>query len=415
MKILMISGMFYPKINGSVVAVSNMMSSLLARGNKVCLVTRREKGSASLETWNGIKVVRVGEPGFSLIARISLAFEQFRGALKECKAEPPDVIHAHGFTSLLAGAAVGICVGRPVVVSFHGIQRLWSAQARWRNQTTLNFILPLEKVLVRSATVVLAQSNLLKGIIIRLYGTPAEKVAVVPNPIDIHKFEYGTPQSGNPSVVLFVGSLMRVHGPDTLVQTLPSILEKHPQARLLLVGKGPLKDSLSRKVTELGLGGSVDFLDEVSDTERLSEIYRSSRVLVIPLRYTGYILSLVGEEAMASGRPVVTTMTLDEELGRFGVVQAGSGKNSLGNAVNSVLDWDAGHYEGVSRVARKYAEGNFSLESVGERLERIYKRAISEAVRHGNRKPVDRTPGSGSARRNGAILLPREIGGTEGL
>ena len=415
MKILMISGMFYPKINGSVVAVSNMMSSLLARGNKVCLVTRREKGSASLETWNGIKVVRVGEPGFSLIARISLAFEQFRGALKECKVEPPDVIHAHGFTSLFAGATLGICIGRPVVVSFHGIQRLWSTQARWRNQTTLNFILPLERALVRSATVVLAQSNLLKEIIIRLYRVPAEKVAVVPNPIDIHRFEYGIPQSENPPVVLFVGSLMRVHGPDTLVQTLPSILEKHPQTRLLLVGKGPLKDSLSRKITELGLGNSVSFLDEVRDTERLSEIYRSSRVVVIPLRYAGYILSLVGEEAMASGRPVVTTMTLDEELAKFGVVQAGSGENSLGDAVNSVLAWDAGHYESVSRVARKYAEENFSLESVGERLERIYKHAISDTARHDNRKPAYQKPGLGSAGRDGATPLSRGMGGIEGL
>ena len=415
MKILMISGMFYPKINGSVVAVSNMMSSLLGRGNKVCLVTRREKGSVALETWNGIKVVRVGKPGFSLIARISLAFEEFRGALKECKAEPPDVIHAHGFTSLLAGAAVAICIGRPVVVSFHGIQRLWSAQARWRNQTTLNFILPLERALVRSATVVLAQSNLLKGIIIRLYGVPAEKVAVVPNPIDVHMFEYGIPKSGDRPVILFVGSLMRVHGPDTLVEAFPFILERHPQARLLLVGKGPLKDSLSRKVTELGLSGSVDFLGEVSDMARLSETYRSSRVVVIPLRYTGYILSLVGEEAMASGRPVVTTMTLDEELAKFGVLQTGSEENPLGNAVNSVLDWDDSDYEGVSRIARKYAEENFSLESVGERLERIYKHAISEAQRHGRRELIYRKPGNDSEGRNGATSLPREMGGIEGL
>jgi glycosyltransferase involved in cell wall biosynthesis len=415
MKILMISGMFYPKINGSVVAVSNMIRSLLGRGNKVCLVTRREKGSAALETWNGIKVIRVGEPGFSLVARISLAFEQFRGAFRECKAEPPDVIHAHGFTSLLAGATLGICIGRPVVVSFHGIQRLWSTQARWRSQTTLNFILPLERALTRSATTVLAQSNLLKGIIIRLYGVAPEKVVVVPNPIDIHRFEYGIPQSGSRPVVLFVGSLMRVHGPDTLVQALPSILERHPQARLLLVGKGPLKDSLSRKVTELGLGDSVDFLDEVSDTERLSEIYRSSRVVVIPLRYTGYILSLVGEEAMASGRPVVTTMTLDEELAEFGVLQTESGENSLGNAVSSVLAWDDSQYESVSRVARKYAEENFSLESVGGRLERTYKHAISEAARHGNRKSGYRKPGNGSAGRSSATPLSSGTKGIESL
>ncbi len=415
MKILMISGTFYPKINGSVVAVSNMMSSLSARGNNVLLVTRREKGSAVMETWNGIKVVRVGEPGYSLIARISLAFAQFLAALKETRTEPPDVIHAHGFTSLLAGATLGICIGRPVVVSFHGIQRLWSAQARWRSETTLHLILPIERALVSSATAVLAQSNLLKKIVIRLYGVPAGKITVVPNPIDIHRFEYGIPPPGERPVVLFVGSLMKVHGPDILVRTLPSILERHPQVRLLLVGKGPLKDSLSRMIAELGLGGVVDFLDEVRDPKRLAEIYRSSRVVVIPLRYTGYILSLVGEEAMASGRPVVTTMTLDEELGRFGVVQAGTAENSLGNAISSVLAWDDGRYEGVSRVARKYAEENFSLESTGERLERVYRHAISAAARDGNREPGDRKRRNVSVGPNDEFPLSRSMGGLEEL
>ena len=59
------------------------------------------------------------------------------------------------------------------------------------------------------------------------------------------------------------------------------------------------------------------------------------------------------------------------------------------------MAWDDNHYEGVSQVARKYAEENFSLESVGAKLERTYKHSISEAARHGNRKPGNKKPRNG--------------------
>jgi len=384
MKVLMISGVFYPKINGAAVAVSNMMRSLTARGHQVTLVTRRDRGSAPRESWNGSEVVRVGRPGYAVTARISLAFEQFRAALRIARADPPDIIHAHGFTSLLAGAALGISIGRPVVVSFHGIQRLWSARARWRSETTLQLMLPFERALLRSTKKVLAQSDLLKAVISRVYGVPPGKVAVVPNPVDVHRFEYGLPRPRENPIVLFVGSLMRVHGPDILLESIPSVRKSCPQARVVIVGKGPLKGRLLERIRELGLVGSVELHDEVRDAVKLSEIYRSSRVVVVPLRYTGYILSLVGEEALSSGRPVVTTMTLDEELSNFGVLQARGGNGSLGDAISSVLSWDDTRYGQVSRSARGYAEGRFSYEAVGAQLESIYKEAIKDGSGNGS-------------------------------
>jgi glycosyltransferase involved in cell wall biosynthesis len=375
----MISGVFYPKINGAVVAVANLMRSLSERGHQVTLVTRRDKGSAPQEDWNGALVVRVGRPGYAVSARVSLAFEQFRAALKLAREDPPDVIHAHGFTSLLAGAALGISIGRPVVVSFHGIQRLWSGQARWRSETTLQLMLPFERALLGLTKRVLAQSDLLKGIISEVYGVPPSKVVVVPNPIDVRRFQYGPPRPKGTPIVLFVGSLMKIHGPDVLVDSMPSVLRRHPDARAVIVGKGPLKGLLSEKVGRLGIGGAVEMLDEVRDAARLSEIYRASRVVVIPLRYTGYILSLVGEEAMASGRPVVTTMTLDRELSDVGVLRAPGNGDSLGDAISAVLSWDEARYGQVSRAARGYAESTFSFEAVGGKLESIYKGAISGA------------------------------------
>ncbi len=372
MKILMISGVFYPKINGAAVAVSNMMGSLSRRGHKVTLVTRREEGAAAEETWNEARVLRVGRPGFALTRRMSLAFSMFATGLRVSREDPPDVIHSHGFTSLLAGALLGMILRRPVVVSFHGIQRLWSSQARWRNPITFDLIYPIEKTLLRATSAILAQSSLLRDVVVQVYSVPARKVYVVPNPVDVKKFGFAPLLARESQVVLFVGSLMRVHGPDILVEAVPTILTGHSKVKVVLVGRGPLKEGLERRIAELGLGDSVQLLEEVGDQTRLSQIYGSAYVVVIPLRYTGYILSLVGEEAMASGRPFVTTMTLDEELAKFGVLQAGMNGAALGTAISSVLDWKETRYDEVSRAARAYAEQNFSFEAVGAALESVY-------------------------------------------
>jgi glycosyltransferase involved in cell wall biosynthesis len=380
MKVLMISGVFYPKINGAVVAVSNMMSSLLARGHAVTLVTRRERGAPASGTWEGARIIRVGGPGYAISARISLAFHEFLAGWRLARMDPPDVIHAHGFTSLLAGAALSLSLRRPVVVSFHGVPRLWSPQARWRGRTTLQLTLPLEILLLKSASMLVAQSSLLKKVIMSLYRVPAGRVTVVPNPVDVKKFVYGSPRPRQDPVILFVGSLMRVHGPDVLLEAVPDILKRFPTAKIVIVGKGPLKEQLIGRIDSLRVGSNVELLDEVRDSKKLSEIYRTARVVVVPLRYTGYIMSLVGEEAMASGRPVVTTMTLDEELSRFGVIEAGGGGGSLADAVGEPLSWDDERYSEVSLSARRYAEQKFSLEAVGTQLERVYMHAIGRVA-----------------------------------
>ncbi len=381
MKVLMISGVFYPKINGNAVAVSNMMKSLVDRGHTVVLVTRRERGAPEVERWRGAEVIRVGRPGFSLFARASLALAQFSAAFRTSRHEPPDVIHVHGFAALLAGAALGMVRRRPVVVSFHGIHRLWSAGARWRGTTTLGMTLPFEKALLRFPSVVLAQSRLLKEVIARTYDVEPARIEVIPNPIDVGAFSYAEPADGDRPVVLFVGSFMKVHGPDLLIGSLPLIRGKSPGVRMLLVGRGPLKGALEQEVRELGAEESVEIAEEVRDQKLLSRIYQGSRVVVLPLRYAGYIMSLVGEEAMASGRPVVTTMTLDSELADAGVVLTGSA--GLGESVSRVLGWDEGTYLAASRAAREYAERNYSAEAVGMRLEGVYERAVRGKQRGG--------------------------------
>ena len=77
-----------------------------------------------------------------------------------------------------------------------------------------------------------------------------------------------------------------------------------PRLSLIIVGEGPLKQSLMNKVIRLGLQNRIHFMGFV-DQETLVAIYRSADVFVIPSLYEPF--GIVALEAMASGVPVVSS------------------------------------------------------------------------------------------------------------
>jgi phosphatidylinositol alpha-1,6-mannosyltransferase len=114
---------------------------------------------------------------------------------------------------------------------------------------------------------------------------------------------------GGAPVVACVSRLVPRKGQDVLVAAWPRVLARHPGARLLLVGGGPLEDRLRREVTARGLERSVVLTGPVPP-ERLPEHYAAGDVFAMPCRTRrGGLdvegLGMVYLEAAACGRPVV--------------------------------------------------------------------------------------------------------------
>ena len=110
-------------------------------------------------------------------------------------------------------------------------------------------------------------------------------------------------------VVVCVSRLVLRKGQDTLLRGWPQVLARHPRARLLLVGSGPLEPALRRAVAEQGLGDSVVLTGGVP-AEQLPAYYAAGDVFAMPCRTRrGGLdvegLGMVFLEAAACGRPVV--------------------------------------------------------------------------------------------------------------
>ena len=100
--------------------------------------------------------------------------------------------------------------------------------------------------------------------------------------------------------VLAVGRLQAQKGFDLLLQAWQTVARQLPEARLRIVGGGPLGAELAALARTLGVEASVEF---AAPTDRIEALYREAAVFVLSSRYEGMPLALL--EAQALGVPAV--------------------------------------------------------------------------------------------------------------
>lgn len=100
--------------------------------------------------------------------------------------------------------------------------------------------------------------------------------------------------------VLAVGRHQAQKGFDLLLHAWARVLQAMPQARLRVVGDGPLREAHERLAQSLGISAQVEWLRPTPEVERL---YREAAVFVLSSRYEGMPLALL--EAQALGVPAV--------------------------------------------------------------------------------------------------------------
>jgi glycosyltransferase involved in cell wall biosynthesis len=194
----------------------------------------------------------------------------------------------------------------PYAVSLKGIiadelknERGWvrvllGVQARWERRATER----ADRVLVPSRySAQVAQAE---------YGVPTERLAVVPEAIDLEAWDAELararrrPREG--AVVLSVARMYpRKRLPD-LLRAAAGLRARIPGARVRIVGRGPDWEAVNRLHAELGLGEGVALLGDVPRAQLVEE-YANADCFCLPSVQEGF--GIVFLEAMAAGLPVV--------------------------------------------------------------------------------------------------------------
>ena len=206
-------------------------------------------------------------------------------------------------------------------------------------------------------------------------GFPADRIVVLPNAVDTSRFPLRpvARAPGAPFTAVFVGRL-------TPEKDLPTLLDAWAQAfppgemvnaRLRLVGGGPMEERLRAQVERLGLAQQIEFLGH---RDRVEEVLADADVGVLPSRIEGLSNTLL--EFMASGLPTLATRVSGSEdfvvSGRNGWLFEVSDIPALAAALREARTLPREKLAAMGRQARADVEATASLDIVTGKLQSLY-------------------------------------------
>jgi len=221
-----------------------------------------------------------------------------------------DIIHSNSYTPIFAGVIIALLTHRPHIATIHDIfsvpgKRYWRL---WSQQSGVSRVSEFlgrftERMAVNAfKTVIHTVSETSKQDIFSL-GT-GNPVVVIPNAIDLSLYEKPNGCRGSNVKVIFIGRHVFYKNLDVVLEAFPKVVEAFPDAKLVVVGDGPMKAVWMRRANRLGLGERVDFRGYVSHEEKL-QLLSESTALVLPSLVEGFGIVIL--EAFAMKRPVLVS------------------------------------------------------------------------------------------------------------
>ncbi|OGW73869.1 MAG: hypothetical protein A3J81_03075 [Nitrospirae bacterium RIFOXYB2_FULL_43_5] len=215
---------------------------------------------------------------------------------------------------------------------------------------------------------------------------PANKVVSIPTGVDLERFAPDTVNAvpreelSIPNDVPVVGTIAifrRKKGHHTLLDAIPLVLKKIPNARFVFVGDGPQRENIEKKLSELGLAGNVKLLGLRKD---IPEILNTIDLFVLPTLQEALGTSFL--EAMAMRRPVIGTRVggVPEVVkdGVSGILVEPEDPVALSDAIMGLLN-DKGQMKRMGDAGRRIVEEKYSIDVMVRSLFNFYTSLVSEA------------------------------------
>jgi len=206
---------------------------------------------------------------------------------------------------------------QPYVAYVHGQLAEEASFERGLVAATMRLQASAERRSVLRADRVLTVSESARRRLVKIYGVPATRTAVVPPPFDGARWRQALAKARGdtmpqPPTVLCVAHLYPRKDVSSLIRAAALIRDRVPDFRVEVVGDGPERRRLAGLVSSLHLESTVRLLGHV-DYPALAAAYARCSVFCLPSRQEGF--GLVFLEAMAAAKPIVACRgTAAEEI-----------------------------------------------------------------------------------------------------
>ncbi len=322
-----------PDTGGQVAYVLRLAECLGRMGYKVDILTRRFEGQVASEPVDDhVRIIRIaaGGDGFVSKERMDEVVPEWVESTSRFIAQRHlryAFVSSHYWDAGLAGTALAARLSLPHVHTPHSLgawkrDSMGGDAAELEARYRFRHRVAQERAVYAAADLVVAttpqQADILAG---PEYGVPADRLAMIPPGYDDTRF---FPISGasraltkqdlglEGQIILALGRMARNKGYDLLLRSLPHVLDRVPDARVLLApGSSDPSDGERQQIAglrslagELGVTDRVTFHDHIPD-ETLADHYRAADVFALSSRYEPFGMTAV--EAMACGTPAVVT------------------------------------------------------------------------------------------------------------
>lgn len=286
------------------------------------------------------------------------------------RTEGIELIHAHLPNAHLLAGMLGKITQTPVLAHIHG-----------RNL----FMRDLEvHRMLQTHLCVVAKSAYMHALSL---GISPDKLEYIPNGVDTRIFHQAVKSdhlhriidvAPDTPLIGFVGRLSHEKGPEVFLRAAKCAHDRIPDCRFVLIGEGPMGESVERRIVDMGISGFV-YLAGLQDN--MLQVYASLELVVSTSYSEGMPLAVL--EAMASGLPVIATklggLVDMVEVNSTGFLHEPGNHEGIAGDIVRVMT-NARLRKSLGKAGRRRAKELFDLSGSIERM------AVLLLSLHGQRK-----------------------------
>jgi glycosyltransferase involved in cell wall biosynthesis len=395
-KVCFISPEYWPLTGGTGAYVYYLSNELLKNGYKIYVVTGSNQ-TQDIQVNPQLDVSFLKIPKMPIIKSFVLAANSNRKLNSVRETANVDITHPQ--LPLTPNFAVPPNFGNALVCTVHSTWKGEAEAIRGEPYSRLNanekflvsfnwFLRFFEEGMLARARKIIAVSHFTKWDLINYYKIPEGKIRVIHNGVDISKFKPATDKRKvkaelgfNPDdiTIVSVGRLYARKGLFTLIESMPAVVKRFPNAKFIISGKGQSDEmhKLLLYAEKLSVKENIIFTGYYPD-KKLPKLYQAADIFAFSTFYEHHPFAVL--EALATGLPVVTTTVggIPEtiESGKNGFLVEPFNPKTFGEKILYLLEHQAFAKE-MSAQARKTIVENYDWRIVVKDAIKVYDQALS--------------------------------------
>lgn len=306
MRIGFFTDTYFPQVSGVATSIKTLKEELEKHGHEVYIFTTTDPNASGIEP----NIIRMPSVPFVSFKDRRVVVRGMWYAYLIARELELDLIHTHTeFGAGFLGKLVGKKMRIPVIHTYHTMYEDYLHYIAHGKVIRPVHVKYFSRMFVNHSTGVVCPSQRVIDKL-RSYGGTSP-MRIIPTGIDVRKFSGSKVTAEDTQqlraslgitedqiMLLSLSRLSYEKNIQALIQGLPAVIEKLPQVRMVIVGKGPYQEGLEEMVTELNLQDYVQFTGEISNNH-VTRYYKAADYFISASR--SETQGLTYTEAMAAG------------------------------------------------------------------------------------------------------------------